>query len=531
MGMGMEDDGHGYGDGAWAADGMAMGEGTWRRCPAMEKVDEFPLDMSVEIYGIIYIYNPPDPEKFGVEQVTEDTVIDGATETLGGRQSVRPAPAPGSGRRAPDTPARRTCGRRRHRRGHTLPRTATALRPVAAAMHRLRTQCLNPVSLPQLQTPLRLNSLQGHPMDADKIKEFFLFHFEKMILVGVIGASGFLIYKGLAMPNFLKNSSLTRLAEATQVKSDIDENHNEAIIPDRDPTFDILEPTKKLYTAVDPTDYNLPTHLGRKERAIDRASPRSRLLAPARLSPRRVVAVDRDSRQHDGRGGLPLASLEDAEPLEKVEAKPKREPEKIRRGRGGMDEWMMEMEWTWRWRWKWMMGWTWRHGDGGGSMGGGDPRGDSIANTILACDPRQPKTKRNPDPSVGWFIAGTAVVPHKELYEAYELALKDADQYDPRRDTPIYFNLDVQRADVTDKPVDQLAEEDWVKIWDRSSYTKLAALRWSGFAPEIVPADYRDEALTMWIPPVLLDDYSRFATHPLIPMIPQKELKKLLNRG
>ena len=37
---------------------------------------DFPLDMSVEVYGIIYIYNPPDPVKLGVEQVTENTVLD-----------------------------------------------------------------------------------------------------------------------------------------------------------------------------------------------------------------------------------------------------------------------------------------------------------------------------------------------------------------------------------------------------------------------------------------------------------------------
>jgi len=137
--------------------------------------------------------------------------------------------------------------------------------------------------------------------------------------------------------------------------------------------------------------------------------------------------------------------------------------------------------------------------------------------------------KRNPKPAIGWFIAGTAVVPHKKLYEAYELALADADQYDPRRDTPIYFNLEVQRADVTDKTVDELVEEDWVQIWDRTRYTQLAAKLWSGFAPEIVPIDYRDNALTMWIPPVLLDDYSTFSLHPLVPMIPQKELKALMN--
>ena len=45
------------------------------------KSEEFPLDVDVEVYGLIYIYNPPDPEKLGLEQVTEDTVIDGSTAT------------------------------------------------------------------------------------------------------------------------------------------------------------------------------------------------------------------------------------------------------------------------------------------------------------------------------------------------------------------------------------------------------------------------------------------------------------------
>ncbi len=166
------------------------------------------------------------------------------------------------------------------------------------------------------------------------------------------------------------------------------------------------------------------------------------------------------------------------------------------------------------------------------SMGGGGAGRRFDSKFDFGVRPTATTDKRNPVPALGWFIAGTAVVAHKEIYEAYELALKDADQYDPRRDTPVYFNLDVQRADVTDKPVDQLAEEDWEGIfWNRENYTKLAALKWSGFAPEIVPDDYRDEALTMYIPPVLLDDYSTFALHPLIPMIPQKELKELLNPG
>ena len=50
----------------------------------------FPLDMDVEIYGIIYIYNPPQAEKLGVEKVTENTVIEG-TAMIDGRKVEEPA--------------------------------------------------------------------------------------------------------------------------------------------------------------------------------------------------------------------------------------------------------------------------------------------------------------------------------------------------------------------------------------------------------------------------------------------------------
>ena len=119
------------------------------------------------------------------------------------------------------------------------------------------------------------------------------------------------------------------------------------------------------------------------------------------------------------------------------------------------------------------------------------------------------------------------MLPHREIYEAYELALKDASGYDPGRDTPLYYDFEVQRADVTDKTVQQLAEEDWTKVYDRSLYTRIADTVWQGFAPEIVPEDYRDENITTWIPPVLLDDYSYFAMHPRIPLLSKIELEEL----
>ena len=43
--------------------------------------------------------------------------------------------------------------------------------------------------------------------------------------------------------------------------------------------------------------------------------------------------------------------------------------------------------------------------------------------------------------------------------------------------------------------------------------------------PEDAVQAFTDDALTTWIPPVLLDDYRYFSLHPLIPMLSQKDLE------
>ncbi len=79
----MDDSGEGYGGGY----GMGVGMGT-----GAPRADEFPLDMNVEIYGIIYVYNPPDVMKLGVDQVDENTVIEGTSMRDGSKLDL-PAPA------------------------------------------------------------------------------------------------------------------------------------------------------------------------------------------------------------------------------------------------------------------------------------------------------------------------------------------------------------------------------------------------------------------------------------------------------
>ena len=62
--------------------GMGMGAGAAASNAADE---EFPLDMEVEIYGLIYFYNPPNRETLGVEKVGEageEVTIDESAEVI-----------------------------------------------------------------------------------------------------------------------------------------------------------------------------------------------------------------------------------------------------------------------------------------------------------------------------------------------------------------------------------------------------------------------------------------------------------------
>lgn len=347
-------------------------------------------------------------------------------------------------------------------------------------------------------------------MDMDKIKQFLVLHFEKFLVGLFVVAAAFLIYSGLQLPNFLDEEQPNKLNEkATQVKLAIDNDHNEEIIPERVPTFDILGQTKKLYTAVDSGLYKWDKTLeSQNEQSIVRRQDPN-LLPPLDLRTHGVlttIAIKGSTNP----GDYPLAMLEPADPVVKVE-KPRRRAKPRRQQMYddyGMDESMM-MESS-------MME----------EIEPVTPVRNFDAGFDFGMRPRVGEDRRNPKPALGLFIAGTALLPHREIYEAYEMALKDADAYDPRRDTPVYFNFEVQRADVTDTPVDKLTDADWIKVWNMKRYAELADGFWAGFAPEIVPEDYREDQLTPWIPPVLLDDYRPYSIHPKIPMISQLEMER-----
>jgi hypothetical protein len=107
----MSGGGGGSGGGGYGGTGMADSSGMGMGGGGTPGNEQFPLDLDVEIYGIIYIYNPPLAEKLGVEQVTEDTVIDGTAMRDGSKiesaaaTSVEALPAPSDAVPADGAPA------------------------------------------------------------------------------------------------------------------------------------------------------------------------------------------------------------------------------------------------------------------------------------------------------------------------------------------------------------------------------------------------------------------------------------------
>jgi hypothetical protein len=369
-------------------------------------------------------------------------------------------------------------------------------------------------------------------MNGDALKEFMFKHFEKFIFGVLTLLALFLIYEGVNKPDILATYQPKAMEDAAvTVKTSIDDDHWAAIAEPRIPTIDVVARTNETRKPVvaDPYKPLKPWVMSAEDLSVKRTDPK--IPAPIDL---RVTGVLASLAVKSPVKEYPLSTLEPAEPVEVVEA-PKPKP---KRGRAAMMEAMM-------------MG-------GGGSemmmdpsmmdpamMGrGGSPSSSSMMDpSMLGTETGMPgmapaKPIRTLDsklnlgyvttamgqsstpiaPTVGHFIAGVALMPQKEIYVAFDQAFKQADGYNPTRDVPYFMGLQVQRADVTDKPVEQLTEADWVVRGSSRYYQQLLLRYWAGMNKEVVAGKYRDPELTTAIPPVLLESYMHFVTHPKIPV-------------
>ncbi len=367
-------------------------------------------------------------------------------------------------------------------------------------------------------------------MDGQKIQDLFLKHVEKIVLAIFVGVSGFLVFQAFQIPSFDKDPEKLR-SDATRVKADVDDDHNEEVIKERKPTFNILARTNEVLNPVNAEKYPLKEVWIRpsgENKSFKRRDPN--LFAPLELRTTGVVSlIARRVMTPD----YPLSKLDTADPVVVEEKKVKKPPKRNRRammmgeeGMGGSSDEMMGME----------------NMLGGSGMNPTEGMGIEPTKPVRQLDPEFNRSlfslptsltqlgtgaKQSAAPIVAKYIVGTAALPHKEIYNSFRESLADASNYLPDvRDTPKYWNFQIQRADVTEKPVEKLVEADWVSRGDRAEHTKYAALLWAGTSPELVPADYRDDLLTMWVPPVLLQDYSQFVLHPMIPMKSKQEIQQ-----
>ena len=346
-------------------------------------------------------------------------------------------------------------------------------------------------------------------MDADKIKNVFILHIEKMILVAVLGVAAFLAYSGFKKEPITNKFNPERvIADANQVKTSVDDIRTDVIVGPRKPTFDINSEIVKVNKPVLPKGYETEVW-GEKpdetNKGIKRRDPE--LLAAMHV---RATAVSAPMAVLASVETYPLTNLEPADPVE-IEKKKEKKPVK-RQGRDREEEEMMMdemgMEMGMEMEMEMSMSKPTRKMNVDGAEGFRPP----VKVTDNGVD-------RYSVPFKGSFVAGTAVVPYKLLHANFASAFEKAEGFDARRDRPLFLGYELQRADVTEKSIDDLDDEDWVDRYGSSVIPILAAKVWAGYNRELIAKEYREDGtLTMWIPPVMLTDYSAFSLHPMIPM-------------
>ncbi|RMD65515.1 hypothetical protein D6833_02830, partial [Candidatus Parcubacteria bacterium] len=113
-----------------------------------------------------------------------------------------------------------------------------------------------------------------------------------------------------------------------------------------------------------------------------------------------------------------------------------------------------------------------------------------------------------------FVVAVKATVPWEKQWREFRNKLETAMGYSPERDVPRYYAFEAERAEVkpdgTEQPAGRLVAHTW------SEY--IRAQQWVATPEEICDPYYKDPALTMPIPPLLMCNYGPLALHSDVPM-------------
>lgn len=377
-------------------------------------------------------------------------------------------------------------------------------------------------------------------MEKSKGKDFLTRHIEKMVLGLFAVVTLFLLYQGFKLPDYTeKQQPQALIDDARRVKGSIDDpSHWEAMKEERVVKTEYETRVEKAQQPISTSHYATESHWDYKPSRGGALREDPELLAPGK--PHMVGVLGAIAVQHPRERTYPLANLEEADPIE-VSVRTRRSSARRTRGAAATSPYGQSGASSPYGGGEGVGGPPPGYGDAGagaspyGSGGSPYPSGAGVAGASGAAASTARKVPKEYNegfdvsqltpatevarvtPETAHFIAGTALVPHRKLVDAYKLAFENAQGVSAVRDLPTYWEFEVERADVTDKPADQLTDADWKKVITFSEFEKQYK-RWAGTAADFTPAEYADPALTWPLPPLMLHDNLRFAVHPALPL-------------
>ena len=391
-------------------------------------------------------------------------------------------------------------------------------------------------------------------LDSAKLRDFFLRHCEKLVLVGVAALVVWFIYSGFKLPGLEPGKTPSGLLQTSQAaRTFIDEPTRwQEVAKTRPVELNITKQVELTQVKIDAPAYHLPRALAQQN--FPKLSPRRdpKLFPPIHVVVRPIwgpLAV--------------IADINDTDPLmvvpteEETEQPKKQKPKKKKTTVAANDPLMGE-----------------GYGPSVDAMGGGarnrgrnsrtrnsgDPLGDAMgpgpgmdSEGYGMSGTGTGEETINPESIFGFVASGEgtiardtkamvimAAVPFEEQLEEFQDALTNSLDYDAQRDFPTYVQFRIERADVTDDPAIDPAMATWTRLGVNAALLEQMGgidskgqevyPTWAGTLSEIIDPAYWDEKLTHPAPPFMQRDSWDLLTHPDVPLAPLTT-DEMLNEG
>jgi hypothetical protein len=369
-------------------------------------------------------------------------------------------------------------------------------------------------------------------LDSAKLKDLFVRHVEKLLLILVVGAMLYLVYQGFSMPGLEQGKTPQGLLETSQAMLQFinDPNRWNQIQEERQITANVVNDVKEDRFPIDGNQYFLPIVWDKPN--FPKLSPRTdpKIFAPIHLVVRPIVGPLAYLKSETYVDPLQPAVVEGEEPAPKRKAKPKPKQPKGGKAGGRMPPGMVGGSADAPYG----PPGSGKKGRRGGEdlLGmGSEPPGFDAGGEMGAMDMEQTTQPLiNPEAILGYeanidaervnthAVVVMAVVPYEKQLEEFQNALLNSLDHDSQRDSPRYLQYYVQRADVTDNPDAELTEADWAKEPISVNAAKQETFNWAGEINEVVDQAYIDTALTHPAPPFMQRDLWDLLTHPEVPL-------------